>query len=168
MGVRATVLPTPPPLATAPDARPPSLSAVARTGGDTGRHPAPPPPPRVKPASTTRRGAPKATSALAVVRTTPSVAARSVAVGSITRALGVWRTKPWRRLVRVYRAPRSETGSKREVIRITSHSPSPRRQVLTKVCRGSPHTLPAISTHWSLGWGHVDVPYTRSDPRRPY
>ena len=64
------MLPTPPPLATAPDARPPSLSAVARTGGDTGRHPAPPPPPRVKPASTTRRGAPKATSALAVVRTT--------------------------------------------------------------------------------------------------
>ena len=47
VGVRATVLPTPPPLATTPDVRPPSLSAVARTCGDTGRHPAPPPPPRV-------------------------------------------------------------------------------------------------------------------------
>jgi hypothetical protein len=35
------MLPTPHPLATAPDARSPSLSALTRTGGDTGRRPAP-------------------------------------------------------------------------------------------------------------------------------
>ncbi len=58
----------------------------------------------------------------------------------------------------VYRAPRSEDGSKRKVIHITSNSQSTRRQILTKCVVARP-TFSQSSPHPGVvaGWGPVDV-----------
>ncbi len=69
-------------------------------------------------------------------------------------------------------AVRAEDGSKREVIQITSHSPSTRRRILTNCVAPRltlsqpipPHTAPGRSLVSWLG-GPVDVHYTWSDLR---